>query len=169
MGTGKTSVGRALARRLGRPFLDTDELVEKQLGRPVAAVFAAAGEGAFREAERAAAAAAVRVPGAVVATGGGILGEDENVALLRRAGPLVCLTARPAVILARVGDVATRPLLAAAPDPRRAIERLLAERAPRYALADLQLDTSDLRLEEVVERICAALPSLFPARLTTSS
>ena len=107
--------------------------------------------------------------GAVIATGGGILNDDENVAVLRAAGVLVCLTARPEVILQRVGSRASRPLLAGAADPLLAVERLLEQRAPRYALADYQLDTSDRTIEEVVQQLCAVLPSLSRKAPTTSS
>ena len=93
MGTGKTEVGRALAQRLERPFLDTDEMVESEAGCSVASMFGAEGEAAFRQAERRAAMEAVRTPGAVIATGGGILNSDENAVLLRGAGALICLTA----------------------------------------------------------------------------
>lgn len=169
MGTGKSAVGRALAERLGRPFVDVDALVEAASGRSIAELFAGVGEAAFRDAESAAAAAAVRVPGAVIACGGGILERTANVDLLLGAGVLVCLAARLEVILARVGDASGRPMLAGAVGPRERVAGLLAAREPRYALAGVRIDTSDLTVAEVVERICAELPSLCPERPTTSS
>src|SRR5438874_2209253 len=86
MATGKSSVGRALASRLGREFVDTDLLVERRFGKPVATLFAEEGEAVFRRAERAAVASAARHAKAVIATGGGSLGDPGNVAVLRDAG-----------------------------------------------------------------------------------
>ncbi|MGH7789702.1 MAG: shikimate kinase, partial [Candidatus Binatia bacterium] len=95
MGTGKSSVGERLAARLGAPFVDTDLLIERRAGRPIAALFAAEGEAPFRALERQAIAEAVGVPRAVIATGGGAIVDAENLATLRAAAPIVCLTARP--------------------------------------------------------------------------
>jgi shikimate kinase len=154
MATGKTEVGRRLARLLGRPFVDTDRLVEARAGRTVAAIFADEGETRFRTLERDAVAEACAVPEAVVATGGGTLLDPENRRRLAAAGPIVHLTAEPEVILRRVGDPETRPLLA--PDNGDRLGRvraLLAERAPVYAVATHAVDTSTLTLDEVVERV----------------
>ena len=107
-------------------------------------------------------------PVLVVSTGGGIVGRDENLALLRRGGILISLQARPEVILERTKPWDERPMLRTAPDPRAAIDRLLADRAPRYALADWTLDTSDLSLDDSVRRICRQLPSLFREHATRS-
>jgi shikimate kinase len=158
MATGKTEVGRRLARRLGRPFVDVDGLVEAAAGKSVAAIFAEEGEARFRQLERAAVDEACRVPGAVVATGGGTLLDPENRRRLAAAGPIVCLAATPDEILRRVADPTTRPLLAngdASGDRLARITKLLAERAPIYALATHAVDTSGLGVDEVVERVRA--------------
>lgn len=153
MGTGKTSVGRALAARLGTRFVDTDTLVEEREGRSVSEIFATDGEAHFRAAEKAAIDAALAQPGAVVATGGGAIVDRPNLDKLKAAAPLVCLTARANVIEARVrAEGATRPLLAD-PDPRRRIEELLAQRKSAYDQADLQIDTSDRDLDDIVAQI----------------
>jgi shikimate kinase len=154
MGTGKTSVGRALAARLGRSFVDTDVMVEQRTGRSVAAIFASEGEAAFRAAESAALAAALGEPGAVIATGGGALVDPKNLALVRNAAaPLVCLTARADLIVARAAaQGAVRPLLQG-PEPLRRVEELRAERAPVYAKADLSIDTSERSIDDVVAEI----------------
>jgi shikimate kinase len=159
MGTGKTEVGERLARRLGRPFVDTDALVEAAAGRSVAELFAAEGEGRFRALERQAVAQACSVPDAVIATGGGTLVDPENRRRLAAAGPIVCLTAEPGEILRRLGDVESRPLLAGyAGDARLArIRGLLAERAAAYAAATHAIDTTRLSIEQVVERVRALL------------
>src|SRR5215470_5572891 len=95
MGTGKSEVGRRLAQRLGRAFVDTDQLVEERAGKRVAAIFADDGEPAFRGLERTAVADAAARAGAVIAVGGGAVLDPENVRVLRAAGVLVHLTARP--------------------------------------------------------------------------
>ena len=89
MGTGKSEVGRRLAHRLGRAFVDTDQLVEERAGKRVAAIFADDGEAAFRSLERTAVAVAVARGGAVIAVGGGAVLDAENVRRLREAGVLV--------------------------------------------------------------------------------
>src|SRR5213078_1596324 len=136
MATGKTEVGRRLARRLGRPFVDIDGLVEAASGKKVADIFASEGEARFRQLERAAVAEACLVPEAVVATGGGTLLDAENRRRLAAAGPIVCLAASPEEILRRVGDPRPRPLLAdgsTGGDRLARIRQLLAERAPLRA------------------------------------
>jgi shikimate kinase len=153
MGTGKTSIGT----RLAAPFVDTDALVERTAGRSVADLFAADGEATFRAAERRAIAEALAVPGAVVATGGGAVVDPVTRATLKAAAPLVCLTARPEVILARTrGAGPTRPLLHG-DDAAGRIAALLAERADAYASADLTVDTSDRGVDACVAAIAAFL------------
>ncbi len=157
MGTGKTSAGRALAARLGVPFVDTDALIEESEGRSVSEIFADLGEESFRAAEKRAIDAALAESGAVVATGGGAVVDPDNLAKLQAAAPLVCLTATAEVIEARTrAQGATRPLLNE-PNPRARIEALLAGRAEAYAKADLQIDTSDRGLDEIVDEIAEFL------------
>jgi shikimate kinase len=169
MGTGKSEVGRRLARRLGRAFVDTDQLVEARAGKSVAAIFADDGEPVFRRLEREAVAEAASRSEAVIAVGGGAVLDATNVVRLRGAGALVCLTARPETILARVGDVAHRPLLAT-DDPRGAIARLLADRSAAYAAAaDLTIDTSDRTVDEVVEEIRERLSERERSRWKSST
>jgi len=156
MGTGKSEVGRRLAQRLGRAFVDTDQLVEERAGKRVAAIFAEDGEAVFRTLERDAVADAVGRSGAIVSVGGGAVLDPENVRRLREAGMLIYLTARPEVILRRIGNAASRPLLK--DDPHGAVSRLLAERGPVYAAAaDVTVDTSERSAAEVVEEIQLAL------------
>jgi shikimate kinase len=160
MGTGKTEVGRRLARALDRTFVDTDRLVEAKAGRSVSAIFADAGEAAFRALEREAVAEACALPDAVIATGGGALGDPESRRRLVAAGPVVCLTATPEEILRRVGGGETRPLLAAcaSDDERLArIRDLLAARATAYGSATRTIDTTGLDVEQVAERVRAAV------------
>ena len=154
MATGKTEVGRLLARRLGRPFVDTDGLIETAARRSVAQIFAVDGEAHFRALERHAVEEACAVPDAIIATGGGTLLDPENHRRLAAAGPVVCLTASPEEIGRRVGDVSSRPLLVGHNGDRLArIRTLLDERARAYALATHTVDTSGLTVEQVAERV----------------
>jgi len=160
MGAGKTAVGRRLASALGRPFVDTDALIEAEAGMSVAAIFTREGEAAFRARERKAVAAACAMPPAVIAVGGGALGDAESRRRLLEAGPVIYLRATPEALLERVGDAATRPLLASAPTAAERLARirtLLAEREPIYACATHVVDTTGLPLDAVVRRIRALL------------
>ena len=133
MGTGKTSTGRALARRLGREFVDTDELIVGRAGRPISDIFRDSGEAHFRALEAAVAAELAGRRGLVIATGGRLLLDPANAAALGATGPIFCLTATPATILERVGgDAGKRPLLGG-DTPAARIRALLDQRAPAYA------------------------------------
>jgi shikimate kinase len=155
MGTGKTEVGRRLARATSRAFVDTDNLVETAAGRTIPEIFATDGEARFRALEREAVRRAVAVPEAVVATGGGALLDAESRSLLLAAGPVVCLTATPDEILRRVRLQGDRPLLAARDDAERLVKirALLDARATAYGLATHRVDTTGRTVDDVVEEI----------------
>jgi len=155
MGTGKTEVGRRLARATSRAFVDTDNLVEVAAGRSIADIFAAEGETRFRELEREAVRQAVAVPDAVVATGGGALLDPESRRVLLAAGPVVCLTAAPEEILRRVGAGGERPLLAGETPAERlaAIRALLDARDASYRMATHRIDTTGRSIDDVVGEI----------------
>lgn len=158
MGTGKTVVGRRLAAHLGRELLDTDALIERAAGRTVREIFAADGEARFRELERQAVREACAAGDVVVSTGGGTLLDERNVDALRDGGLLVCLTASPRVIARRVrGSVADRPLLNGHPSLTGRIRELLDARQPMYARVPLQIDTSNLSVDDVVTEIARQL------------
>jgi shikimate kinase len=158
MGTGKTRVGRRVAERLHRRFLDTDALIEVAAGRSIPEIFASEGEASFRDRERAAVREACALPDAVISVGGGALLSPENRAALERSGLVICLTASPEEIAARVSDAAAgRPLLAGAPSLPDRIRELLAERAPLYASVREQVDTSRRTVEEVAEEVIRRL------------
>lgn len=160
MGTGKTEVGRRLARALGRAFVDTDRLVETKAARSVSEIFARDGEAGFRALERDAVAEACALPDAVIATGGGALVDAENRRRLAAAGPVVCLTASPEEILRRIGTAESRPLLAGCGSHAERIARvreLLAARATAYGSATRTIDTTGLTVDQTVERVRAAV------------
>lgn len=156
MGAGKTVVGRRLAVALGRPFVDTDAMIEAEAGMPVSDIFAREGEDGFRARERRAVAAACAMPPAVIAVGGGALIDPENRRRLLEAGPVVYLRATPEELLQRVGEAAERPLLAGATSPEERLARireLLARRESAYACATHVVDTSGCTPEAVVDRV----------------
>ena len=163
MGTGKTAVGAALARRLGRRFVDLDAEIERSAGLTIAGVFARFGEPDFRRRERQALSRVAGLEGAIVATGGGTVIDRGNRASMRAAGRIVCLTADVETILARVGGGEDRPLLASAPDRAVKVRELLTDRAEAYADADLTIDTSGKTVEAVSEEITDRLRSLDDA------
>jgi len=159
MATGKSEVGRRLARALGCPFVDIDGLVEAAAGRSVADVFAGEGEVGFRARERAAVEQACAVRDAVVATGGGTLLDADNRRRLAEVGLVICLTADPEEIVKRIGDPASRPLLAGTRNGDRLvrIRELLGQRAAVYAVAAHTIDTTGLDVDQVVDRVRALL------------
>jgi shikimate kinase len=157
MGTGKSSVGRELARRWGFRFLDTDSIIRNQHGKSVAEIFATYGEPFFREQEFATLTRLLHCHQAVIATGGGIVIQPRNIALLGQLGTTIWLKADQATILERVTRNKNRPLLQTT-DPERTIAELLAERGPLYeSVADLVVDSSGISHHEVAERVMAEL------------
>jgi 3-dehydroquinate synthase len=154
MGTGKSTVGRLLADRLQRPFVDCDVEIEAVAAKRISDIFAEAGERAFRALEtRVLQSLLRREEPMILALGGGALCSAENVALVKSAGSVVCLSADPATIYQRVQvQAGQRPLLKVA-DPLTKIHELLESRQSAYAQADVQLDTTALEPEAVVEEV----------------
>jgi shikimate kinase len=157
MGCGKSSVGREIARRCRFRFLDTDSVIRQKYGKSIAEIFAVEGEPAFREEEHQ---VLLRLRGAqrlVVATGGGIVLQPRNGALLHAIGPVIWLTAEEEIIWERVSRNKNRPLLQTA-DPRSTIRSMMETRYPLYReAADLSVETSHLSHQEVAERILLAV------------
>lgn len=154
MGTGKTSVGKRLAKRLDWKFVDVDQRIEQSAGMTIPRLFHERGEAIFRRLERRQINRVVRGTEQVIATGGGAILDAQNRTRLRATGPVICLTAKPKVILRRLGRrLNTRPLLEGAERPLSRIRALLEQRARAYGKADLCIDTSELTIEEVVGRI----------------
>jgi shikimate kinase len=158
MGSGKSTVGRALALRLGLRFVDTDAEIERACGRSIAEIFAREGEAAFRERERAEIA---RWCGeaAVVALGGGAIAQEGLAARLAATGTVVYLRARPETLRDRAGDDDSRPLLRGLDAEARLarLASLLEERRAAYETATLALDTDDLSPEQVASGLAARL------------
>jgi shikimate kinase len=157
MGAGKSTTGHLLAARLGWPYLDSDDEIARQTGRTVPEIWKADGEAAFRAEEARVLAEATTSDGpCVVAVAGGAVLDPDNRARVRRGGLVVWLRAEVAVLAARVGTGAGRPLLEGG--AAAALERLSVQRAPIYAeLADLVFDVDQLSPPQVVDRIVAGL------------
>jgi len=158
MGSGKTSVGKALAARLGFAFVDLDTRVEESTGKRVADVFRDEGEPAFRRHERAAASAALREERVVIAAGGGAFADPETQDILRAGAHCVYLACDLETILERVPRDGSRPLAG----NRETMQALLSAREPSYRLADLTIDASrrspDVIAEEVARTLALPAP-----------
>lgn len=170
MGSGKSSVGRRLAARLGLPFVDADTEIETAAHMTIPEIFAQRGEAEFREGERRVISRVLttRAP-LVLATGGGAFMNAETRERVKELGISIWLKAEPDVLMRRVRKRSNRPLLQTA-DPEATLRRMLAEREPVYALADITILSSDEPHEVVVGETIAALSDyLGPAAGATAS
>ena len=160
MGAGKSSTGKALARKTRLPCFDTDEIVSIRFGLPVAEIFARFGEEQFRDAETEALGQLPNTAPAIIVTGGGIVLRPENVKKLREFGRVVSLEADEETLFRRVARRTTRPLLQTE-DPRATLVELLRVREPLYReAADVRLDTSRLTHDEVADAILKSIRKL---------
>lgn len=178
MGTGKTSLGKMLATKLGRPFVDIDKKIEDETQLSIPRIFERFGEAHFRELEKAAVKELSERRGLVIATGGGTVKDEENIRLLKSSGIIICLTTKPEEILNRTARRGERPLLDAGETAMRnenpqslkltaqssnnnerleTIKKLLAERKKFYDRADYQIDTTDWSPIQIVDNICRYL------------
>ncbi len=161
MGAGKSTVGRRLAARLGRPFKDADGEIEKAAGCSIEDIFSSRGEAAFRDGERRVIARLLEEPPHVLATGGGAFMDPCTRARIRAKGISIWLRADLDVLLARVARRDNRPLLKAG-DPRETLGRLIHERYPVYAEADVTVMTGAAPHLRVVDDVCRRLDELAP-------
>ncbi len=160
MGSGKTSVGRRLAKRLGWPFQDADWAIEDAAGTTITNIFAEIGEAAFRRSERQVIARLLNErTNQVLALGGGSFVTPETRELVRKKAISIWLNADLDTLVRRTGRRTDRPLLARG-DPRDTLRRLLVERRAAYAEADIVIDSGAGTLGDVVERALAALHAL---------
>lgn len=161
MGTGKSSVGKLVAHRLGFQFVDNDSIVVERAGMEITEIFAKHGEARFREYETRALESIGHLNRCVVSTGGGAVLREENRAILQRIGLVVQLTAREEVIYDRVARNTKRPLLST-DNPRETISKMLAQRKEAYtAASQVTVDTSDLTREQAAEAVIAEAKKAF--------
>lgn len=155
MGTGKSSTGRIVANRLGMAFVDMDTLIEERTGMKIPDIFAQKGEPHFRQLERALTQEWAQRENTVIAPGGGIVLNPENIADFSRSGLVICLTADPDVILNRVIHDRNRPLLEETGDKAKRIRDLLETRRALYEEIPVRINTNELTAAEVAEQIIA--------------
>ncbi|HWC55459.1 MAG TPA: shikimate kinase [Sphingomicrobium sp.] len=152
-GSGKSTVGKAVAERLGRTFLDFDLEIERRQGKTIAEIFGEKGEGHFRELERLLTEELRLMGNMILAPGGGWVSKPEVVGLLRPPSRLVYLRLRPETALVRLGsERSTRPLLMR-PDPLGELRRLFNARKAAYESADHVIEAELLGVEEVIKRV----------------
>lgn len=158
MGTGKTSVAKVLARRLGKAYFELDDIIVKKAGKSISEIFRREGEARFRELEIEAATEVAAQKNAVIACGGGIVINKINVDHLAQENVIICLTASPAEIYERTSrEQGVRPLLNVA-DRLKQIKTMLKTRRPLYRrAADILIDTTGLTVESVADKIIGAL------------
>jgi shikimate kinase len=152
MGTGKSTIGRLVAEQLQFGFVDTDNLIETRLDRSVSDIFAKEGEAAFRQYEKQAVESLGARHDLVIAAGGGLVMDPENMASLKTHSVVICLWASPEAIWERVQTQTHRPLLQT-PDPLAKIREMLAARAPAYRQADVLIDSGLRSPREVAQQI----------------
>ncbi|MSQ12770.1 MAG: 3-dehydroquinate synthase [Dehalococcoidia bacterium] len=163
-GTGKSAVGKAVARMLGWSFVDTDELVVRRAGKSIDAIFAEQGEAAFRQLEREALDTALSQKNAVVATGGGAFVQEGNRDRILAASAVVCLEAQPETIVQRLfsqSGAEARPLLMGTPAERlERVCQLKAQRQSAYANAHWTVHTDHLTVDEAAREVARAWDTL---------
>jgi shikimate kinase len=160
MGAGKTSIGRRLAGRFGLPFVDADHEIEAAAGCGIETIFELHGEAAFRDCERRVIGRLLDRPVQVLATGGGAFIDPETRLLVKARSVSLWLRAELDLLVERVSRRSNRPLLKRG-DPREILARLIAERYPIYAEADVAIDSLDAPAEVTVEAAVRALRHFF--------
>jgi shikimate kinase len=161
MGSGKSSVGKRLAKRLGWPFVDADAVIVESAGKSINAIFADEGEPAFRALESACLERVLGQGRGVIATGGGVVVAQANRELMARHGIVVNLKVSLTQVLQRLGSATDRPLYAGR-DAAEAVGALMAEREQFYSAADIRIDTDGKSVEDVAAEILRFLKGLEP-------
>jgi shikimate kinase len=156
MGAGKSSVGRRVALRLGIPFVDADTEIEKAAGMAITDIFAIRGEAEFRAGEARVILRLLEGGPQVLATGGGAFINPDTRAAIAAKGISVWLKAEPDVLMKRIKRRQDRPLLHTA-DPAATLRKLLDEREPVYALADLTVQSREVTHDRIVDEIVGAI------------
>ncbi len=156
MGSGKTAVAKLLGQRLGRTVIDLDDAIVASQRMSINEIFQKKGEPHFRKVEHAELRKASFVRSAIVATGGGIVIDDENISIMKETGVMIYLKASADALLSHLEGDTSRPLLKVT-DPRAKLESLLAERRQQYEKADVVLETSTLGPQAIAEQVLHAM------------
>ncbi|MDP2921738.1 MAG: shikimate kinase [Candidatus Omnitrophota bacterium] len=156
MGTGKSVVGKLLAKKLKKDFLELDEAIEAREKMSIKDIFEKKGEPHFRSVEKEVVKEASLRKNTVISAGGGAIIDEENFKNLKSSGIIICLKASPDTILKRTKNIKTRPLLNV-PDPKKQIGELLKKREPYYNKADFSVNTNNLTIDQVAEEIIKIL------------
>jgi shikimate kinase len=152
MGAGKSAVGRELAARLKRELVDLDGLITQKEGRPITRIFSESGEPYFRRLEKSLVKEVSQRKNLIIACGGGVVLDKDNVDNLKHNGTIIYLKATPEVIFERTKGKGHRPLLNV-DSPQKKIAELLKSREPFYCLADFTVDTCEKNIAQVSEEI----------------
>ncbi len=153
MGSGKSAIGRTIAKRLGRRFIDTDRYIERKTGKTITEVFNEEGEGKFRLLEKETIKKISQYVGIVIATGGGTIKDLENFRYLKESGWIIALYASPATLYKRIEGKRIRPLLLNEGEPIKKLEEIFNERKGMYAQADFQINTEEKEIDQIVDEV----------------
>ena len=157
MGSGKTTIGRQLATRLGMKFYDSDREIEKKTGADIALIFEIEGEDGFRQRETKMLKELTAMEGILLATGGGVVLSEDNRTCLKSRGRVIYLKSSPAKLMDRTAKDKNRPLLNTE-DRKTTILRMLETRGPMYEeVADLIIQTDNNMIKQIVNKICQQL------------
>ncbi|MEN2994504.1 MAG: shikimate kinase [Thermodesulfovibrio sp.] len=163
MGTGKSTVGKIISKKLNFTYTDIDELIEKTMGMKISEIFEKFGEERFRDIETEMVKIVTKKHNQVISTGGGVVLREENILNLKNSGLLFCLKANAEKIFERIKNCKNRPLLMVE-NPKDKIKELMDKRKPLYEKADFIIDTDDLSAEEVAEKIIKYYESIVNAK-----
>ena len=152
MGTGKTTLAKALAKKLGRTYVSIDDEIEKRSGVVISDIFKNKGEAYFRKLEREIIEIVSEKNDQVIDTGGGAVLDKENMVNFKKNGVVICLWSPPGVIFERTKKSIHRPLLNVG-DPETEIKKLFVARRPFYEKADFHIDTTDFDISAIIEKI----------------
>lgn len=155
MGTGKSTVGRLVASKLGREFVDMDSLIEPREGRTINQIFVESGEPYFRQLEADLCRELAQQVGLVIATGGGALVPEGNLRSMEESGLVICLDCEPDILWQRIGQSENRPMLADQDKERfTRLKTLLEQRIPAYTRIKHHLDVTHLSPKKAAQRVC---------------
>ena len=152
MGSGKSAIGRTIAKKLGRRFIDTDRYIERKAGKTIPEIFEES-EARFRTIEKETIKKISQYIGIVIATGGGGIKDPENFKYLKESGWIIALYASPDILYKRIEGKRVRPLLLNQEDPVKKLEEINNERKSMYAKADFQIDTENKEINDIADEI----------------